>query len=392
MNNKTFFESDLNAEEFLESSLSRIWQHLQSNKTFGVVSAFVLEYSEDENLKRHEQLRSRIKSLKLGYIEQNSGYSYTPYKDAPEDERIFVDEKSFFIPLITKNDIMKLGKDFLQESILFKDDNDFTLIFTDHRFGQVDMYFSREGENFTFDKQSIKYAYSALIKGHKNNIDIKFAYIAEKRIPSRSEAMKAGSKNESVSPLWEKTFIFDESSLSRLYSKMEKHDCATITAFRGMYTKKENLQRNRSLLAKILSKGYGATSVKGSYIEDFDTSKAKEVTEAVYFIEDMKDAESLKKNLINWGKEFDQDSVLFIPKGGLNAILIGTNNAKFPGLNKEVDFSSRSFGKAGEFMTKVKNRPFFFESIIEDIKSPDGYLGHMATKHIAKEAWRKMNI
>ena len=188
-----------------------------------------------------------------------------------------------------------------------------------------------------------------------------------------------------------KEFVnLNESSLSRLYSKMEKHDTGTITAFRDGYTKKENNQRNKSLLAKIQAAGYGATIVKGSYIENFGTPEAEEVSESVFFVEDMNDNGNLKKKLMSFGESFDQDSVLFIPKGGLNAILIGTNDAEFPGFHKSVPFSKRSFGSAGEFMTKVKNRPFMFESIERYIQNPSGYLGHMACHSIAETPWREI--
>ena len=42
-----------------------------------------------------------------------------------------------------------------------------------------------------------------------------------------------------------------ESSLSRLYSHMQDHESAALSAFRNEFTKAENLERNRkSVLAK----------------------------------------------------------------------------------------------------------------------------------------------
>ena len=44
-----------------ESSLSRIWQHVtDEDSSFAVVSAYRGIYSEDENLKRHNELRIKI--------------------------------------------------------------------------------------------------------------------------------------------------------------------------------------------------------------------------------------------------------------------------------------------------------------------------------------------
>ena len=55
-----------------------------------------------------------------------------------------------------------------------------------------------------------------------------------------------------------------ESSLSRLWRHNEKHDCGAMTAFRNAegggfgerYSNADNKKRNRSLLAKLKSKGY----------------------------------------------------------------------------------------------------------------------------------------
>ena len=55
-----------------------------------------------------------------------------------------------------------------------------------------------------------------------------------------------------------------ESSLSRLWRHNEKHDCAAMTAFRNAadcgagekYSNADNIQRIKSLLAKLKTKGY----------------------------------------------------------------------------------------------------------------------------------------
>jgi hypothetical protein len=111
----------------------------------------------------------------------------------------------------------------------------------------------------------------------------------------------------------------NESGLSRVWKHMDSHDCGLITAFRNakacgkgdVYTKEEKLKRNKSLLAKLQAKRYGVTSVKGSYIENFGSSDAKEVGENVFFVVDTLDAGNLKEDLVKLGKEFEQDAVLY---------------------------------------------------------------------------------
>lgn len=192
-----------------------------------------------------------------------------------------------------------------------------------------------------------------------------------------------------------------ESSLSRLYSKMLKHETGTMTAYRNkeynenrniihIYTKKENQARNKSLLAKLQNAGYLVTSVKGSYIENFGTSKAVEVGEHTFFIEDNKDTGKLRQDLIKLGEDFNQDSVMFIHKYGKEADLIGTNKTGYPGYHKEIHYRDHKFGVIGKFMTKVGNRPFFFENIQLYHQDAQGYLGKWALDTIANMTWEDL--
>ena len=142
--------------------------------------------------------------------------------------------------------------------------------------------------------------------------------------------------------------ILNESGLSRVYRQTRDHDYGTITAFRYApqcgtgepYTHAQNMQRNRSLLAKIRAAGYGATAIKGSYIED---------------------SGNLKRDLMRWGEEFEQDSIIYGEAGGVG-VLIGTNHCPggYPGYGKEVAQGGAIFGKTGEFMSRVQGRPFVF--------------------------------
>jgi hypothetical protein len=200
----------------------------------------------------------------------------------------------------------------------------------------------------------------------------------------------------------------NESSLSRVVHHMENHDCGTITAHRSKegcggpddkpYSKEDNKKRNRQLYAILESLGYGVTEVDGAYIENFGKPNAIEVKEDVYFVVDLKDSGNLEKNLRRLGEEFDQDSILFIPKGEMG-MLIGTNNCSdYPGYGKTMPFSSRSFGKTGEFMTKVRNRPFIFEDSFLEKNCNENYysvaniMGKWAITVTARKNWREIQL
>jgi len=170
--------------------------------------------------------------------------------------------------------------------------------------------------------------------------------------------------------------LLNESSLSRIWDKTQDNTCGAITAFRGEFTRKENITRNRKLLAFILDRGYSVTKVKGAYIENFGTDDANEVGEESYFV-CSKDGEQLIKDLLQLGKAFDQDSVLIIPEGGEDAYLQGTSHRDnaFPSYGETVTVGDAKFGKvAGEFFSRIRGRQFAFENI----EKPNSISGKMA--------------
>ena len=172
-----------------------------------------------------------------------------------------------------------------------------------------------------------------------------------------------------------------ESSLSRIHKQTQLHDSGTISAFRSArncnkgeaFTKSENKKNSNILKSKLLKAGYGVTKIDGTYIENYGKSNAIEVREESYIVVDLKDSGSLKKDLIKFGLEFEQDSITFQAKDG-DYYLISSNKCSdgYPGngiVGKEVKLGKPLFGKDGEFHSKINGRPFVFESINEDLKS-----------------------
>lgn len=179
-------------KRLLESSLSRIWQHIvDPERTFGVVSAYRQDlYSEEQNLARHKELGKIIRSMGYGYIEQNSGYSY---QDEETGNVGVKEEKSYFVPNITFDDVLDLGVEFEQESVLYKDSTVFGLFLS--KTGKLDMEFKDEGSIASFKKKDIEIAYSELIRANQNQ-RVKFSYIVEKYVPNRHDSFKAMESRE----------------------------------------------------------------------------------------------------------------------------------------------------------------------------------------------------
>jgi len=110
-----------------EAKLSRIFQYVEDpKKTFGIVSSFRGQYSKAENLKRHAALKSAVRGMGLGFIEMKGGYV---------EEGGVVEELSLFIPSVKRSQIVELGQDFEQHSVMFKDADEFVFIGTNEASG-----------------------------------------------------------------------------------------------------------------------------------------------------------------------------------------------------------------------------------------------------------------
>ena len=72
------------------------------------------------------------------------------------------------------------------------------------------------------------------------------------------------------------------------------------------------------------------------------------------------------------GEEFEQDSIIF-GNAGKSGVLIGTNKCPdgYPGYGKKLPQGGAIFGEKGEFMSRVKGRPFIFadKNIKESIET-----------------------
>lgn len=196
--------------------------------------------------------------------------------------------------------------------------------------------------------------------------------------------------------------FLNESSLSRLWRHNESHDCAALTAYRNApecgsgerYTNKQNRQRNKSLLAKLKSDGYSVTTLQGVYPEGGETKK-----EMSYFVVDIEDKGNLLKDAQKYGEEFDQDSVLFIPKGAIKgegdkAFLIGTNKCdnNWLGYGKKELFNKGRMGYDSPIYTsKVNGRPFLFEDVGSEFHNNTGF-GVWAMHLCAKKHWSDIDV
>lgn len=203
--------------------------------------------------------------------------------------------------------------------------------------------------------------------------------------------------------------LVNESSLTRLWDHMQKHDCGVITANRSRIwdpeTKKygpkltveDNRKRNRKLQAVLQVDRYDLTSVRGGFYEQFGTQNQKKVCENSFFVCDLDDRGELLKDLKLLGNDynFNQESILFIPKGGMYAELHGTSNSPeaYPGFGQVDTFNKRMFGVDGAFFTEVGGRPFYFynDNLIEHLL-PEGYVARWGCFTASKQKWENIYV
>jgi len=166
---------------FNVSSLSRVWQHIsEMDRSFAVISAYLIDAENNEV--NHKDLKRDIRKAGAGFIELISGYTYKVGASAKDE---IAHEKNYFIPKISKKNAINLGKKYKQKSILWKDEDNFILVSTDPRvcIGETLQKFKMlKDDSLTFNKSVVKTAFSALLKGSKNQLGCKFAFLEERRI------------------------------------------------------------------------------------------------------------------------------------------------------------------------------------------------------------------
>jgi hypothetical protein len=152
-----------------EASLGRIYQHVVSNpkmKNWGVVTASRGELTSAENKQRNKELENDLRKMGYGFVHVDGMWQEcrkpdTEYKDCPDDMKVPTEEKSLFIPNISKDDVQSLGKKYEQDSVLFADEE------TKAK-GEATFIDSKSGEAFNIGKFSagkIAQGYSKLKGG-----------------------------------------------------------------------------------------------------------------------------------------------------------------------------------------------------------------------------------
>ena len=160
MKRKVMGSEDIRDSQYqsrLQQSWGSIIDHLQSARRAGFVSAYRDDYDQHENERRHALLREDIRSMGYGYTEVKSGC----IRNDDGEAALRNAAKAFFIRSVDRQDIMKFGSTYEQKSVLFKDENQFALLYV--HYGLMGLTFhSGSNEADGFDPAIIRNALGTL--------------------------------------------------------------------------------------------------------------------------------------------------------------------------------------------------------------------------------------
>jgi len=153
---KQFYELNKSCPTLIiETSLQRIFYHFTNNE-FGIVSAFKSEYTWEENLERNYQLSKDIRKLGYGFIPIIGRWEKIP-------------EYSFFIPKITKDEIIELAKKYDQNYCIWGELNKWYLI--NAKTGEIE-YTGQKFRVLKIDEEFDNYSALKFIIEKKPDIEI----------------------------------------------------------------------------------------------------------------------------------------------------------------------------------------------------------------------------
>ncbi len=199
-----------------------------------------------------------------------------------------------------------------------------------------------------------------------------------------------------------------DKSLNGIWEYNLKHDCGVIGAFK--FNKKDsnklkefkentreykrfemNLKQNdRKLTATLMYLGYYVIRMY-----------AKELLDGISKIEgfgivDFNDKGKLKADLISLGIEYEQDSILFAPKGSVSdnlAYIYGLSNSKNSFIKKDdiLEFNIEENNAKGEvFSYYINGKPFVFDEMAGfKIEKPTTGFGLWAFNNAINRSWLK---
>lgn len=105
-----------------EVSLSRVWKHIEDNRSFGIITAYRTDKTNKENKNNNFDLKHEIRKGGFGFFKLEGhyieGYGSENAKDTKEESFFVIGNEGHDSNLLGL--LKKLGKKYNQDSIFFK--------------------------------------------------------------------------------------------------------------------------------------------------------------------------------------------------------------------------------------------------------------------------------
>ena len=169
--------------------------------------------------------------------------------------------------------------------------------------------------------------------------------------------------------------MLNESSLSKIHKYRQTCDTGAMATMRPDKTRAVARKEINWLISEFQKKGFVAIKTMGYYQGGSEQS---------LFVADPKNNGNLKETLIEYGKLFNQDTILFRPKGGKSRLIV-TRGRKFG--NETQDSHASSYGSATSAnFSKVGGRTFSDTIDIDDDFWPESVSFDNMVKNILGES------
>lgn len=169
--------------------------------------------------------------------------------------------------------------------------------------------------------------------------------------------------------------MLNESSLSKIHKYRQMCDTGAMATMRPEKTRAVARKEINWLISEFQKKGFVAIKTMGYYQGGSEQS---------LFVADPKHNGNLKETLIEYGKLFNQDTILFRPKGGKSRLIV-TRGEKFG--NETQDSHASSYGSATSAnYSKVGGRTFSDTIDIDDDFWPESVSFDTMVKNVLGES------
>ena len=169
--------------------------------------------------------------------------------------------------------------------------------------------------------------------------------------------------------------MLNESSLSKIHKYSQTCDTGAISTMRPKKTRAVARKEINWLISELQKKGFVAIKTVGYYQGGSEQS---------LFVADPKNNGNLKETLIEYGKLFNQDTILFRPKGGKSRLIV-TRGKKFGNETQDSHASSYDSSTSANY-SKVGGRTFSDTIDIDDDFWPESVNFDTMVKNILGES------